>query len=141
MHWWLIIMAKNKIKIPSDNSGEIDLTPMLDVVFIMLIFFIVTATFIKEPGIDVERPEAVTAEAVKNQNVLIAINAEGEIWIDKDVIKPHLVQGKIAKMHAENPKGAVVIQSDKEATAEKVAKVIDAAKKAGVTDISLATSS
>ena len=123
-----------------EPNGEIDLTPMLDVFFIMMIFFIVTATFIKEPGIDIDRPVARMSDGIKNQNILVAINDNGEIWINKQQLKNHQVSQTIAKMHAENPKGAVVIQADKKSTAEKVAQVIDAAKKAGVIDISLATS-
>lgn len=122
-----------------ENPGEIDLTPMLDVVFIMLIFFIVTASFIKEAGIDVRRPEAETAENVKNQNILIAINKQNEIWIDKNVVDPRVVRSIIERMHAENPKGAVVIQADGDSTAEMFAVVYDAAKQAGVANVSLAT--
>ena len=133
-------MKKRSFITSDEPSTEIDLTPMLDVVFIMLIFFIVTATFIKEPGIDVERPAALTAEKIKNQKILIAISAENEIWFDKKVLEAHQVKSAIEKMHAENPKGAVVIQADKNATTEKVAQVIDAAKQAGVSAISLAAS-
>ena len=129
-------VVKNKVE---ENPGEIDLTPMLDVVFIMLIFFIVTASFIKEAGIDVRRPEAATAENVKNQNILIAINAQNEIWIDKNVVDPRVVRSIIERMHAENPKGAVVIQADGKSTAEMFAVVYDAAKQAGVANVSLAT--
>ena len=132
-------MKKKSFIATEEPSSEIDLTPMLDVVFIMLIFFIVTATFIKEPGVDVERPETLTAELVKNQKILIAITADNEIWFDKKMLADHQVRAAIEKMHTENPKGAVVIQADKNSTAEKVALVIDAAKKAGVTAISLAT--
>ncbi len=133
-------MAKPSLKKNNEPNSDIDLTPMLDVVFIMLIFFIVTATFIKEPGIDIDRPHAKTAESVLNQKILIAITKDGEIWIDKSPVKEHLVGQKIATLHAENPKGAVVIQADKKSTAGQIAHVIDAAKKAGVTDISLAAS-
>ena len=112
---------------------------MLDVVFIMLIFFIVTATFIKEPGIDVNRPIALTGEAIVNQNILIAISENNEIWMDKTLLKEHQIRAQIEKLRAENPKGGVVIQADAKSTADKVALVIDAAKQAGVTEISLAT--
>lgn len=133
-------MRRSHLPSSPEPSGEIDLTPMLDVVFIMLIFFIVTATFIREPGIDVNRPIALTGEAVKNQNILIAIAANGQVWMDKVQLQEHQIRLQIERMRAENPKGAVVIQADAESTAEKVAMVIDAAKKAGVSSISLATS-
>ena len=132
-------MRRSRLPKTSEPDGEIDLTPMLDVVFIMLIFFIVTATFIKEPGIDVNRPIAITGMAVVNQNILIAISADNEIWMDKIKLDDHQVRSKIESLRAQNPKGAVVIQADAKSTAEKVALVIDAAKQAGVTRISLAT--
>ncbi|MCY4046090.1 MAG: biopolymer transporter ExbD [Cellvibrionales bacterium] len=133
-------MPRQLIKKDEGPNGDIDLTPMLDVVFIMLIFFIVTATFIKEPGIDVDRPQAVTAERILNQKILVAITADNQVWIDKSQVEEHMISQKISALHAENPKGAVVIQADKKSTAEKVALVIDAAKQAGVADISLAAS-
>ena len=85
---------------------------MLDVVFIMLIFFIVTASFIKEAGIEVNRPEASTSQPKDNVNILIAVNATNEIWMDKRRIDVRSVRANIERLHAENPKGAVVIQAD-----------------------------
>ena len=122
-----------------DDGGEIDLTPMLDVVFIMLIFFIVTASFIKEAGIEVNRPEASTATKKENVNILIAVSATNEIWIDQRRIDERAVRSVIERMHAENPKGAVVIQADNESSTETVVGVIDSARSAGVYDVSLAT--
>jgi biopolymer transport protein ExbD len=123
----------------AEEGSEIDLTPMLDVVFIMLIFFIVTASFIKEAGIEVNRPEASTASKKENVNILIAISATNEIWIDKRRIDKRAVRSVIERMHAENPKGAVVIQADNESNTETVASVIDSARAADVYDVSLAT--
>ena len=122
-----------------DNASEIDLTPMLDVVFIMLIFFIVTASFIKEAGIEINRPEASTANQKKNVNILVAVSATNEIWIDKRRIDKRAVRSVIERMHAENPKGAVVVQADNESNTETVTSVIDSARAAGVYDVSLAT--
>jgi biopolymer transport protein ExbD len=122
-----------------ENASEIDLTPMLDVVFIMLIFFIVTASFIKEAGIEVNRPEASTANKKENVNILVAINATNEIWMDKRRVDKRSVRSVIERMHAENPKGAVVVQADKASNTETVTAVIDAARAAGVYDVSLAT--
>ncbi len=133
-------MRKSNIKKVEENTGEIDLTPMLDVVFIMLIFFIVTATFIKEPGIEVIRPDSVTSDKIKNQSILVAISSSNDIWINKTKIDSRTVKTVIERMHTENPKGAVVIQADNESTAEMFAIVADAAREAGVIDISLATS-
>ena len=122
-----------------DDSSEIDLTPMLDVVFIMLIFFIVTASFIKEAGIEVNRPEASTANQKKNVNILVAVSATNEIWIDGRRVDKRSVRSIIERMHAENPKGAVVVQADTASNTETVISVIDSARSAGVFDVSLAT--
>src|SRR5210317_1446519 len=132
-------MRRNNQAAAAEDEANIDLTPMLDVVFIMLIFFIVTASFIKEAGIEVNRPEASTAEPKENVNILVAINATNEIWMDKRRIDVRAVRANIERLHAENPKGAVVIQADNESNTETVAGVLDAAREAGVYDVSLAT--
>ncbi|HEX6259580.1 MAG TPA: biopolymer transporter ExbD [Woeseiaceae bacterium] len=121
-----------------EDENEINLTPMLDVVFIMLIFFIVTASFIKEAGIDVNRPDAPTAERVEDANILIAISANDEIWIDRRLVDPRAVRANIERLHAENPKGSVVIQADKKSTNELLVTVMDASRAAGVYNISIA---
>lgn len=123
----------------AEEESQIDLTPMLDVVFIMLIFFIVTAVFIKEAGVEVNRPEASTSEPVENVNILVAVNAANEIWMDKRRIDVRAVRANIERLHAENPKGAVVVQADNESNTETVVAVIDAAREAGVFDVSLST--
>lgn len=132
-------MRRNARNTAEEGGSEIDLTPMLDVVFIMLIFFIVTASFIKEAGIEVNRPEASTATQKENVNILVAVSPTNEIWIDKRRVDKRSVRSVIERMHAENPKGAVVIQADNESNTETVAAVIDAARAAGVYDVSLAT--
>ncbi len=121
-----------------EDESAIDITPMLDVVFIMLIFFIVTATFIKEAGIDVNRPDAATAVKQEKANILIAINANNEIWIDRRQVDIRSVRPNIERLHAENPQGAVVIQADKESKTETLIKVMDAARSAGVFNVAIA---
>ena len=121
-----------------EEEAAIDMTPMLDVVFIMLIFFIVTASFVKEAGIDVNRPEASTAVSKPRANILVAISATGEIWINKRKVDDRAIQANIERLHAENPQGTVVIQADKAATTEKLIKVMDASRAAGVFDVSIA---
>ena len=121
-----------------EEENEINLTPMLDVVFIMLIFFIVTASFIKEAGIDVNRPDAPTAERKENANILIAISDNNEIWIDRRRVDPRAVRANIERLHAENPKGSVVIQADKKSYNETLVEVMDAARQAGVYNVSIA---
>lgn len=122
-----------------EEEAAIDLTPMLDVVFIMLIFFIVTASFVKEAGIDVNRPEASTAVSKDRANILVAISETNEIWINKRRIDERAVQANIERLYAENPQGSVVIQADKKATTDTLIKVMDASRAAGVFDVSIAT--
>ncbi|MCW8878350.1 MAG: biopolymer transporter ExbD [Kangiellaceae bacterium] len=122
-----------------EDDSEINMTPMLDVVFIMLIFFIVTASFVKQTGVEVNRPEAKTATKKEQANILVAITPTNEIWIDKRRIDPERVQANIERLHAENPQGTVVIQADEKATTDVLVKVMDAARSAGVYDVSLAT--
>ena len=114
-----------------NDEQQIDLTPMLDVVFIMLIFFIVTATFIKLPGQDVLRPTALNADQLK-PSMLVAINSDNQIWINREEIEPRFLKTRIAVLYAENPKGDLVIQADEDAQVEKIALVADAAKDVGV---------
>jgi len=122
-----------------EDENEINLTPMLDVVFIMLIFFIVTASFIKESGIDVNRPDApVTESKPEDANILVMINARDEIWIDRRLIDPRAVRANIERLHAENPKGSVVIQANKKSTNKMLVWVMDSSRNAGVYNISIA---
>ncbi len=122
----------------AEDDTEINLTPMLDVTFIMLIFFIVTSSFVKEAGIDVSKPAAVTAEVKERGNILVAITEQGEIWIDKRPVDPRAVRANIERLRAENPQGSVVIQADKNSRNELLVVVMDAAREAGVFDVSIA---
>ncbi len=121
-----------------EEEADIDITPMLDVVFIMLIFFIVTATFVKEAGIDVNRPDAATAVQKEKANILIAIGPNNDIWIDKRMIDIRSVRPNIERLHAENPQGSVVIQADKESKTDTLIQVMDAARQAGVYNVAIA---
>jgi len=121
-----------------EDESEINITPMLDVVFIMLIFFIVTATFVKEAGIDVNRPDAATAVKQEKANILIAIGANNDIWIDRRMVDIRSVRPNIERLHAENPQGSVVIQADKESKTNTLIQVMDAARQAGVYNVSIA---
>ena len=123
-----------------EGKAEINLTPMLDVVFIMLIFFIVTASFIKEAGLDVNRPDAPTHEKPDDGNILVAIGATNEIWIERRRVDPRAVRANIERLHAENPEGSVIIQADKRAYTETLVGVMDAARQADVFDVSIAAS-
>jgi biopolymer transport protein ExbD len=121
-----------------DEESSIDITPMLDVVFIMLIFFIVTATFIKESGIDVDKPSAATAVVQEKASILVAIDAENNVWINRRQVDIRSVRSIVERLHAENPKGTLVIQADKESKNDTLVQVMDASRRAGVYDIALA---
>ena len=121
-----------------EEESEVNLTPMLDVVFIMLIFFIVTASFVKEAGIDVNRPDAATAEKKEKGNILVAITSNGQIWIDKRQVDPRALRANIERLYAENPQGSVVIQADKDSKNGLLVAVMDAARMAGVYNVSIA---
>jgi biopolymer transport protein ExbD len=120
-----------------EDAGGIDLTPMLDVVFIMLIFFIVTATFIKEPGVEIERPDASMAE-VKNAKIYVAIDAQNKVWVDKNEVEGTQIKDQIELLFAENPKSAVVIQADAESSIEMLHQVTKAVRELGIADVSVA---
>jgi biopolymer transport protein ExbD len=122
-----------------EEENEINLTPMLDVVFIMLIFFIVTASFIKESGIQVNRPEATEGEKQADAAILVAISANDEIWIDRKHTDPKEVRIAIERLHSENPKGSLVIQADSESTNEMLVVVMEAAKQVGVANVAIST--
>jgi len=127
-----------KKRVTANEEATVDLTPMLDVVFIMLIFFIVTTSFVKESGIDVARPSAATAQKKQTASILIAVNNNGDIWIDKRKIDVRSVRANVERLHAESPEGSVVIQADKASKTGTLVKVMDQVRLAGVTNISLA---
>ncbi len=129
---------KNMSILEEEEENEVNLTPMLDVVFIMLIFFIVTASFVKESGIDVNRPNAATAERKEKGNILVAISENNQIWIDRRQVDPRALRANIERMHAENPNAAVVIQADEESKNKLLVLVMDAARLAGVKNVSIA---
>ena len=124
-----------------EEDAKIDITPMLDVVFIMLIFFIVTASFIKESGAKVEKPEATTQEKKPRATILLAVNDKDEIWLDRRKLDPRAIKANLLRLRAENPEGDVILQADEESTAETVMKVIEAFKDAGIPVPTIATQS
>lgn len=119
-------------------QSEVNMTPMLDVVFIMLIFFIVTASFVKEAGVDVIRPPAQTADPKDKGNILIAITENGQVWIDRRQVDPRSLRANIERLHGENPNGAIVIQADRRSQNHLLVAVMDAAKAAGVNRVAIA---
>ena len=123
----------------TEHNIEIDMTPMLDIVFIMLIFFIVTTSFVKESGIDVNRPSAQTSEQKEQGNIIVGIKANGEIWIDKREVDIRAVRANVARLHAENPLGSVIITADRDTRTYDLVQVMDQVRLAGITNASIAT--
>jgi biopolymer transport protein ExbD len=121
-----------------EEDTAIDMTPMLDIVFIMLIFFIVTATFVKESGIDVTRPDAETAVKQSRVGILIAIRDNNEVWINRRQVDLAAVRANVERLHAENPQGGAVIQADKDAQTGTLVEIMDQVRLAGVGSISIA---
>lgn len=116
----------------------IDMTPMLDFVLNMLIFFIVTTTFVKATGIEVTVPNAQTASSEDGGNIFIAINAAGEVWLDQREVDVYALRPLVARLHAENPDAAVIVQSDAAATTGTLVQVMDQVRLAGVQNIAVA---
>ena len=134
-------MARRKRILASDSSGDddVNLTPMLDVVFILLIFFIVTAQFIKEPGVDIVRPEVDNKAVAKPLAILVAINADSQIYIDKKEVAPEEVSFTLKQMREDNPRGKIVIQADVASEAEVLVDLMETINKidgATVIDVS-----
>lgn len=123
-----------------EEESSIDLTPLIDCVFIMLIFFIVTASFVKESGLDVNKPDAplVNKKQQEKSNILVMIDANNNIWIGGRKVDVRAVRPNIERLHAENPQGSVVIQADKQSDNEMLVDVMDASRQAGVDNIALA---
>jgi len=131
-------MRRRKETAARSEAAEIDMTPMLDIVFIMLIFFIVSTSFIKESGVSVNRPGAKTAQAQPKGHILVAIKPGGEIWVDKHVVDVRALRPMIERLKADQPESGVVIQADEEARTGLLVKVMDQVRLAGVSDISIA---
>ncbi|MDR2033252.1 MAG: biopolymer transporter ExbD [Helicobacteraceae bacterium] len=122
----------------NEEDASVDMTPMLDIVFIMLIFFIVTASFVKESGISVNSPSAATAQAQDKASIMIAINEAGEIWIDGRMTDIRALRANVTRLKALNPEGAVIIQADANAKTYLLVEAMDQARQAGVENVSIA---
>ena len=132
-------MRKRRIQEVEDEI-DLNITPMLDIVFIILIFFVVSTSFVKESGVDVSRPSASTTERKERGNIMIGITADNAVWIDKRQVDIRAVRANIERLHAENPEGAVVIQADRDSRTGVLVQVLDQSRLAGVDDVSIAAS-
>jgi biopolymer transport protein ExbD len=121
------------------DEAEVDMTPMLDIVFIMLIFFIVTATFVKQSGLEVIRPAAETAEDQRRVSILIAIGPGDSVWMDNKEVDVRAVRAGVEKLLAENPLGSVVIQADQKSKSGILMQVMDQVRQAGAPATAIST--
>ena len=132
-------MRRRSSRSSIEQNPEIDMTPMLDIVFIMLIFFIVTTSFVKESGINVNRPTAQTAQTKERAHIIVSIKSNGEVWIDKRAVDIRAIRANIARLHAENPLGSVIIAADRDTHVHVLVQVMDQVRLAGITNASIAT--
>lgn len=132
---------RQRRSLASHESGEtgIDLAPMLDFVLNLLIFFIITTSFVKEAGIVVNKEQALTAESKESGNILIAIRPNGDIWMDKRRVDIREVRPLIERLHVERPEDTVVVIADRESSTGMLTQVMDQVKLGGVSDVSIAT--
>ena len=122
-----------------NTAANINMTPLIDMVFILLIFFLVTSSFTKEAGIEVSRPTAESGQRQETASIVVAVNKSGDIWLDNQRIDIRSVRAKIESMHAQNPEGTVIIMSDKDARMGTAVQVLDQVRLAGVTNVAIAT--
>jgi biopolymer transport protein ExbD len=123
---------------PETEHHGIDLAPMLDFMVNLLIFFIITTSFIKESGVAVVKPEAVTPEAREKGNILIAVRENGDVWMDRQQVDFRRLRSMIERLHTERPEDAVVVVADKASRAGVVARVMDTVKVGGIKEVYLA---
>ena len=129
--------TKDHIKSEAGPTA-MNITPLIDMVFILLIFFAVNASFVKEAGVEIDRPSAKTATVQAKANIMIAVTDIGEVWVDRDRVDPRSVRGHVERLHAENPEGAVVIMADDESQTGLVIEVLDQVRLAGVENVAVA---
>jgi len=116
----------------TQDEPEINITPMLDIVFIMLIFFIVTTTFVRETGVTVEKPRALSAESRPQGNILIGVDSDNQVWMNGSQIELSDVRTQVQRARAENPEGSVILISDKGARTGTLVDVMDQVQAGGV---------
>lgn len=120
------------------GSAAINLTPLIDMVFILLIFFAVNSTFVRFPGVEVDQPVARSAVVRQSSTILIAVTDNGEIWIDRNQVDIRRLRGVIERMFVETPDASVVVLSDQNSRTGIVVEVIDQARLAGAENVALA---
>ena len=130
---------RNTLQQAGGDDDDVNVTPLLDIVFIMLIFFIVTSTFVKEPGIDPLRPEAVTAEERRLASIIVAISEEDEIWINNERVELEEVRSLVEQLRRENPRGTAVVQADVKSKTRLLVEVVNQIRATGISDVAVST--
>lgn len=121
----------------SDEAEEINMTPMLDIVFIMLIFFIVTAVYVKEAGVTINKPNAQSAQLKSQASILIAVTSADQVWVNRKKVEIKALRTVLEQLISENPRGTIVIQADREARSGLTMEVMEAARQAGAANVAL----
>ena len=131
-------MRESRYRQRLESFNNMDLTPLLDMVFILLIFFIVSASFIREPGVEVERPSAMTAQ-VQPVQLVIAVDADNRLWIEGRVVDIRLIGTRVRDLVMGQPDLGVVVAADVRASAGVLVEVLDLCRQAGAGEVSVAT--
>lgn len=131
-------MIRDRLQQGEEDRHEINISPLIDMVFILLIFFIVTTVFVEETGVEVRRPEAASQQALEKESVMIALTAEGNVIYGGREIGVSGVRGVVRRMSLEKP-APVILQADRAVQAELIVRVMDEARLGGAGDISLST--
>lgn len=132
-----MINARQSLK-SAQQGDEINIAPLIDLIFLLLIFFMVTTSFVKEAGVDVQRPSAATAKIKEKGNIFIAVDADGQIFMDKKRIDIRMVRAHVENALAEHPQGTVVIVADRRSDTGVVIETMDQCKLAGAGNVSIA---
>ncbi len=117
----------------------INVIPLIDVMFFLVLFFVATSSFIRETGVDVNRPAAKSAELQEKGNIIVSVTKNGEIWIDRRKVDIRALRANVERMYAENPGSSVIIAADEEAQTGRLVAALDEARLAGVENVAIAT--
>ena len=122
-----------------NEDAEINMAPLIDMIFILLIFFLVTATFVRESGVEIQRPEAASAEAKDAAGIFIAVTQDGDIFVDKNRVDLRSIRGIVEQFLLENPSGAVMLEADRNSMTGRMVQVLDQCRMAGAENIAVST--
>ncbi|MCB9694167.1 MAG: biopolymer transporter ExbD [Alphaproteobacteria bacterium] len=128
-----------KLRSRAEKRGEIDISPLIDVVFILLIFFMVSTTFVKDTQLDLQRPSAASGKKASSAALRVVLDQKGEVFVDDAPIKPWMVQSRVRQHLRESTDGAVLVVADRRVVAERLVDVVDQCRLAGAVDVGVVT--